>query len=323
MKLHILAKLSIATISLVTLFASISTYQYFHEDLSTFNAVQKESTQKTSTLESPTAHYFQSSLGLTRYLSFGKNEQPTIILIHSFNGFLESWNPNIKPLVDAGYRVIAYDLWGRGLSSRPRTELTLAVFRDQLHQLMLFLNIKKAHLIGASFGSVIASDYALKHPENVISLSLLGPAGWPQDNDNTTALLNTPIIPDAIFHYFGKEILKPKVEDYLYFRQDNQWVIDYWDNFSQHPGFSRSLLSTLRHSPVRDYTEGWTALGRINIPTIFIWGKQDISFPYSNTEKATRLLPKANIIGIDNAAHWVNIDQAQQVNDALLSFLSQ
>ncbi len=318
MKRHIFVKSSITVVTLITLFAFTSIYQYFYEDLSTFNKAREKSTQKSSP-----ELYFQSSLGLTRYQKFGKKEQPTVILIHSFNGFLESWNPNIKPLVDAGFQVISYDLWGRGLSSRPRTELSLSVFRDQLHQLMLFLNIKKAHLIGASFGSVIASDYALNHQDNVVSLSLLGPAGWPKDGDNTTKLLKTPLIPDLAFHYFGKEILKPKVEDYLYFRQENQWVIDRWDEFAQYPGFSRSLLSTLRQSPVRDYTEGWAALGRTNIPITFIWGKQDISFPYSNAEKATKLLPRANIIAIENAAHWVNIDQAQQVNDALLSFLSQ
>ncbi|MBV1919412.1 MAG: alpha/beta hydrolase [Pseudomonadales bacterium] len=318
MKRHIFVKSSITVAILITLFAFTSIYQYFNEDLSAFDKARETSTQGLSP-----ELYFQSSLGLTRYKTFGKKEQPTVVLIHSFNGFLESWNPNIKSLVDAGFQVLSYDLWGRGLSSRPRAELSLAVFRDQLHQLMFFLNIKKAHLIGASFGSVIASDYALNHQENIASLSLLGPAGWPKDGDNTTKLLKTPIIPDVVFHYFGEKILKPKVEDYLYYRQENQWAIDYWDEFAQHPGFSRSLLSTLRHSPVRDYTEGWAALGRTNIPTTFIWGKQDISFPYSNVEKATTLVPHANIIAIENAAHWVNIDQAQQVNDALISFLSQ
>lgn len=84
----------------------------------------------------------------------------------------------------------------------------------------------------------------------------------------------------------------------------------------------RSALSTLRYSPVLDYTDGWDKLGDLNKPTMFIWGKQDVSFPYSNTKKLSKLIPHAKVVSIEDAAYWVNIEQAEDVNNAITLFLS-
>lgn len=99
-------------------------------------------------------------------------------------------------------------------------------------------------------------------------------------------------------------------------------MVEQWASFARLPGFTRSALSTLRHSPVLDYTAGWEQLGALKKPTLFIWGKQDVSFPFTNTRKIPRLIPHAKIIGIEDAAHWVNIEQPIQVNKAIISFLA-
>jgi pimeloyl-ACP methyl ester carboxylesterase len=151
-----------------------TTVSYLHEDLDSFEAARQD----------PADRYFETSLGSTRHRVFGNPDQPTVVLIHGFNGFLESWEPNIAALVEAGYRVVAYDFWGRGLSSRPRVDLSLRVFHDQLAALLQHLGTKKAVLMGSSFGCVIAADHALEHPENVDKLVLIGPAGWPSDHDS-------------------------------------------------------------------------------------------------------------------------------------------
>jgi len=84
----------------------------------------------------------------------------------------------------------------------------------------------------------------------------------------------------------------------------------------------RSALSTLRYSPVLDYIDGWKRLGELNKPTMFIWGKQDVSFSYSNTKKLSKLIPHAKVVSIEGAAHWVNIEQAEEVNNAIALFFS-
>ncbi|WP_372798245.1 alpha/beta fold hydrolase, partial [Litorivivens sp.] len=91
--------------------------------------------------------------------------------------------------------------------------------------------------------------------------------------------------------------------------------------YGQFPGVTRASLSTLRHSPVLDNTRGWSALGKTSLPVMMIWGRQDSSFPYYNAKIAARQIPQAEIIGIDGAEHWVNIDQAEETNTAMIRFL--
>lgn len=285
---------------------------YCPEDFSDFDTASRAAKGEYLTLDP----------GKTRYQVYGEAGRPTLVLIHSFNGYLESWTPNIDPLVAAGYRVVVYDLWGRGFSSRPDIDLSLPVFRAQLNAVIEQVDAPQVDLVGASFGAVIAADYLQHHPTRVNKLVLVGPAGWPQDDDKTGLMLNLPLLGDLAFHYFGRSLLKPVVEAYFYDQGSNQWAVDEWEKFASYPGFTRAALSTLRHAPVRDYSEGWQRLADIDKPVLFVWGKQDVSFPYTNIEKVNNWIPSAQVVAVEAAAHWVNIEKAEQVNNAIISFLT-
>jgi len=303
-------KLLLFLVIIISVFSLVTLYQYYNEDLSELKAARAISSSE----------FIDSETGLTRYKVFGEKNSPTVVLIHSFNGFLESWDLNINDLVNSGYRVVVYDLYGRGLSDRPRTNYDLALFRDQLDIVIGESGAKKVHLIGSSFGCVIASDYAIRYPEKVDSLVMIGPAGWVQEGGRNP-MLDVPIVGDLAFHYFGENILRPKVEAYLFNRSEHTEVVAQWSRFAGYSGFTRSALSTLRHSPVLDYMSGWEQLATLNKPVLFIWGKQDVSFPFANAKKLANLIPHAQLVGIDNAAHWVNIEQADVVNSKTIEFL--
>lgn len=265
----------------------------------------------------------ESASGSTRFESWGDRRNPSVFLIHSFNGFLETWQPNIDALVKAGYHVVAYDLFGRGLSDRPLRALTLKVFREQISALRKHLDIQSPiHLAGASFGAVIAADYALQYPEQIRSVVLTGPAGWPNAEDNTAELVKMPYVADMLFFYAGQPLLQSKINTYLLDDDEANWTKAYWKVYFQYGGVARSALSTLRHSPVLDYRNGWRKLGDTELPTLIIWGRQDSSFPYSHANAAEKLIPQAKIIALDSAEHWVNIDQANDVNSAMIEFFN-
>ncbi|MBQ4852401.1 alpha/beta fold hydrolase [Pseudoalteromonas sp. MMG012] len=290
----------------------VGTLDYYYEDYSRFMSAREMSN----------ARYLKSELGSTRYQIYGENNQKTIILIPASNGYVEQWDPNVAPLVNAGYKVVVYDLFGRGLSSRPDVDLTLSVFTEQLDSVIREVEADRVFLIGSSFGGIIAAEYARNKQEKVTKLVFVGPAGWPSKVNYAQKIINIPVVGELLFKYFGEIILKPRVEGYFYQEKEHRWAIDMWQKFSQYPGFMRTYLSTLRHSPVLDYTEGWKALGDTTIKTLFIWGKQDISFDFGNSEKAMTLIPSTKVVAIDNAAHWLNIEQPKQVNNAMISFLN-
>lgn len=269
------------------------------------------------------ANTVESTSGSTRFETRGDRRNPSIILIHSFNGFMETWQPNVDALVDAGYHVVTYDLFGRGLSDRPARPLTLKVFHEQISALRKHLDIQTPmHLAGASFGSVIAADYAILHPDQVRSIALTGPAGWPNDEDSTAKLVRLPHLADLLFFYAGKPLLQSKINTYLLDDEEARWTKAYWKVYYQYGGVARSALSTLRHSPVLDYRRGWRKLGETKLPTLVIWGRQDSSFPYAHAKEAEKLIPQAKIMAIDSAEHWVNIDQPGEVNTALVEFFN-
>jgi pimeloyl-ACP methyl ester carboxylesterase len=304
--------LKYVSIFIGVLFLAVA-FQYFEEDAAEFNKARNVSSEK----------YLNSDLGSTRYQVYGDSNKEVIILIAASNGYLEQWNPNIEPLVKAGYKVVVYDLFGRGLSDKPKVNLDLSVFRGQLNSIIDEVGSKRVHLIGSSFGSIIASDYAINNKMRIDKIIFVGPAGWPSNINSASRLLNIPILGELIFHYFGETILRPRVEGYFHAKEGNVWAIDKWQEFADYPGFMRSYLSTLRHSPVIDYTNGWENFGKLNKSALFIWGKDDISFPFENSKKAIELIPSAKIIGIDRAAHWVNIEKPLQVNNAIISFLEK
>ncbi len=295
---------------LLLLLSALMVAEYFYEDLTELQVARQSATNQFVALPG----------GITRYQIHGKDEDPLVVMIHSFNGFLEVWNPNVESLVAAGYRVLVYDLWGRGLSDRPRTQLTLDVFRAQLTALLNHVGAEQVYLVGSSFGCIIAADYALNHVNKVNKLVLIGPAGWPTEG-NSSLLIGVPVIADGLFHYFGESILKPKVEAYFYDSQGHDWALNLWQEYAGYPGFYRSALSTLQNAPVNDYTSGWSELGALPKPLLFIWGKEDVSFPFSHTEQIPQLMPKAEVVGVEKAAHWVNIEQPVRVNQVLINFL--
>lgn len=265
----------------------------------------------------------ESDSGSTRFESWGDRRNPSVIMIHSFNGFLETWQPNIDAVVNAGYHVVAYDLFGRGLSDRPQRPLKLKIFHEQISALRKHLDIQTPmHLVGASFGAVIAADYALNYPDQVSSLILNGPAGWPNADDTTDKLIAMPYLADMLFFYAGKPLLQSTINSYLLDDREASWASAYWKVYYQYAGVARSALSTLRHSPVLDYRDGWKKLGKTETPTLFIWGRQDSSFPLSHAKEAEALIPQARIVALDSAEHWVNIDQANEANTAMVEFLN-
>ena len=300
-------------LSLLVVVTFLVGFDYLYEDYSNFDLAKTQVSEQ----------YLNSDLGNTRYQIFGENNTEVIVLISASNGYIEQWSPNIQPLVNAGYKVVAYDLYGRGLSARPNINLDLSVFRAQLSLIINEVNADQVHLVGSSFGSIIASDYVINNSEKVDKLVLIGPAGWPSGINLSSRLIKIPVLGELIFHYFGYSILNSRVEGYFYDKDSHLSTIKVWQEFARYPGFIRSYLSTLRHSPVLDYIEGWKELGLLDKNVLFIWGKNDISFPFENSHRAIELVPNAKITAIDKAAHWVNIDRPLLVNKSIVSFLKK
>jgi pimeloyl-ACP methyl ester carboxylesterase len=104
--------------------------------------------------------------------SHGSETGHPVVLLHHGLGSTRAWRKQIPVLVEAGYRVIAYDRWGYG-QSEARPALNAPGFEDDLadlHRLLDVFDLPTITLIGHSDGGTIALYYAMQAPEKVAAL---------------------------------------------------------------------------------------------------------------------------------------------------------
>ena len=95
-----------------------------------------------------------------------------VVLIHGIAANNAFWHLNVLLSLARNYRVTVYDLRGHGYSGMTPSGYTSSDMVDDLHSLLNHLGISNAHLIGHSFGGVIALHYAVIYPERVVSLTI-------------------------------------------------------------------------------------------------------------------------------------------------------
>ncbi|XP_077220324.1 putative 1-acylglycerol-3-phosphate O-acyltransferase [Tasmannia lanceolata] len=135
--------------------------------------------------------WFRSSSDKPRFINtvtFDSQENsPTLVMVHGYGASQGFFFRNFDALASK-FRVIAIDQLGWGGSSRPdftckSTEETEAWFIDSLEEWRKVKNLSNFILLGHSFGGYVAAKYALKHPEHVQHLILVGPAGFTSESD--------------------------------------------------------------------------------------------------------------------------------------------
>ena len=100
---------------------------------------------------------------------------PDLILIHGATGNMAFWYLSSLPVLTQKFRVTTYDLRGHGYSDVPPNGYTSADMAANLRGLLDHLEIKQAHLLGHSFGGVVALHAAFLYPERVNNLVLADP----------------------------------------------------------------------------------------------------------------------------------------------------
>ncbi|KAH7692479.1 1-acylglycerol-3-phosphate O-acyltransferase protein [Dioscorea alata] len=144
-----------------------------------------------------TVRWFRSSSDLPRFINtvtFDSSENsPTLVMVHGYGASQGFFFRNFDALASR-FRIIAIDQLGWGGSSRPdftckSTEETEAWFIDSFEEWRKAKNLSNFILLGHSFGGYVAAKYALKHPEHVNHLILVGPAGFTSETEHRSEWL--------------------------------------------------------------------------------------------------------------------------------------
>jgi len=266
--------------------------------------------------------FLQLSAGRTRFDLLGRVPSEVVVFVHGFTAPSYVWGELPKRLRKQGYRTLVYDLFGRGFSDRPDVPYDRDLFDRQLLELLGHLQMHKpVHLVGLSMGGIVATEFALRHPGRVASLTLIDPAGFSVDLPGPSALLAVPLLGEYLMHAFGDTFLLSANAKAVY---DRSLVPSLQAKFQPqlaYTGYKRAILSTARLMPLADFTDGYRKLARRPLKVELFWGRQDQITPVAGAAIAMKLLPKAQMTLIDGAGHLSHYEKPDVVTPKLIAFL--
>lgn len=252
----------------------------------------------------------------------------TIILIHGFGGATTNWHETIPALADAGYRVVALDLPGFGLSDkRFDIDYTHPAHADFVAAVMDDLAIEQAVIVGHSMGGSIAAHFAQRHPKKVAGLVFVdGGAFQLQGEGRSTGLAGVLRFPPAR-RIAQQIILRTTTFDSYYER----FQTAYADPDLLTPALYAANMNGLRIADwelallgvIRDGTNNGLPepLATADTPTHLIWGEADTWIRLRVGERWAAELDGASLVTIPDAGHLPMMETPAAFNTVLLDFL--
>jgi 2-hydroxy-6-oxonona-2,4-dienedioate hydrolase len=248
-----------------------------------------------------------------RYLEAGSG--PTVILLHGLGGSGQSWMFTVGPLAEK-FHVVVPDQIGFGNSDKPIINYRVRTYVDFLDEFYKQLKIERATLVGHSMGGWIAAAFTIAFPEKVDRLVMADAAGYaPLANFDFKSLANlNPSTRE------GMKQLAARVFFNKSFTADAMIEQLLAQRMSAGDGYT---INSLIESAGRreDFLDG--QLGKIKVPALIIWGREDGLVLLSEGERLKQDIPHAKFVVFDRCGHFPQVEKAGEFNAAVLEFLKQ
>ena len=239
----------------------------------------------------------------------------TVVLLHGVGHDLTYWDRQIEAL-SPHYNVVAFDLPGHGRSAALPSAWSFDTAAGVVAEVIGRLGVQPIHLVGISFGSMIALVTTLNRPELVRSLTLIGTASsFPEqvrEGMRARAVMvraqgMTAVVDSSLQRWLTQE-----------FRERRPDIAD---------RFTKTLLGddAATHAAIWDIISGLDLDSRISniaCPTLVLVGEQDpITSPSVATHVASAIKGSSMTV-VPGASHIVTVEAPDAINAALLSFLA-
>lgn len=247
-----------------------------------------------------------------------------VVLIHGFSVPSFIWDGTFQALLDAGFGVLRYDLYGRGFSDRPRLIHDRELYLRQLLGLLDELGFSTVDLVGLSMGGPIAAAFTVVHPARVRKLILIDPSGChPRRLGLMSGIAAVPGLAPALIglatsgfvadHVLSRFVKSDVVRELLPRYREQFMLRDLAD----------ALVSTARHDMLGSFKRVYEELGRLAKPMLLVWGENDKIVPYAQSDALRAWLPTAEFFPVPGSGHLPHCERPQFVNPKILSFLSE
>jgi pimeloyl-ACP methyl ester carboxylesterase len=227
-----------------------------------------------------------------------KGEGTPVVLITGFASDLPFWDALLPFL--SSYRVITLDNRGVG-KTKYNGKFTKFDMADDVLALMDHLSIFRAHIVGWSMGGCMAQEISLKHPERVISLTLI------------SAYMRRPARSSFAMHAAIKALKEgADIETFLLILQvmclpESVFLKreEKGSNGNKRP-FGTTMQGLIDQMDAVDSYDSRKRISGINVPTLCIWGLSDIMVPTETGEEITALIKGCKPFRVPGAGHTIN-----------------
>src|SRR5688572_15380877 len=231
-----------------------------------------------------------------------------LVLLHGFLCDSRCWLPQLAGLSDS-FTVIAWDAPGAGVSSDPAGPFTTTAYARCLADLLDAIGVGRAHIVGLSWGGILAQEFYRQYRERVRSLVLadtyagwrgsLPEAAWKQrlatcltDSTGPPAALVTKFVPGALSDNAPPEV-----------REQFAAIVREF-----HPVGFRLMSLSSAEMDTRDL------LPTIRAPTLLLWGQDDRRSPLHIANQLHTAIPDAELAIIPRAGHLSNMEEPETFN---------
>jgi epoxide hydrolase 4 len=278
-----------------------------------------------------------ADLGEVRLHYVEAGEGPLVVLLHGFPEFWYAWRFQIPALVAAGFRVVAPDMRGYNLSSRPPgvERYSLHHLSGDIRDLVRDLGEESAFLAGHDWGGAVAWATAMTQPALVGRLAILNmphPRRFLEGLRTPRQLLKSwyifffqlPGLPEravrarrwAFLRYGFEHDARPGA----FTAEDIDRYIEAWSQ----PGAATATINYYRAIFRRSPKQTMVRLRPVTAPTLVIWGERDHHLGAELAEPDPADVPNLEpVVRLPAASHWVLQDEPERVSQLLADFFSE
>jgi pimeloyl-ACP methyl ester carboxylesterase len=299
-----------------------------------FRARLAFATGRLSRVSNPIAsdgRFIELSFGKVHYLyrASTKASSTVNIFVHGFSIPMQIWQHAFQAMADDGQACLTFDLYGRGWSDAPDVPMNVDLFVSQLAELLYALDLPydRYNLLGVSMGGMIVQRFTELYPKRVSALVLCCAAG-----------LNTVSPPPLLMFIMSIPILGPLLFKFVMTRPNSpsvraQWAFPDRDTFQEyqqtflracveHRGYLRSLFSTVRLFDFQSAMKSATAINKLNLPVLVLWGDKDALIPVENAYRYHQLYTQSTLSIVPGANHSLLIEHPNETTEAIKTLLN-
>ncbi len=262
------------------------------------------------------------------YKEYGVEHNQTMLFIHGFGESKETWR-FIAPALAKRYHLILLDLKGFGVS--PKTGDDKYSVYDQALYVQKFIeqhHLQNLTIVGRSFGGGVALILALMQTKKLIQptlnrMILINSMAYNQPLPSMLRDLKIPIIGYLGIHLLSNHYMALEAYKYAFWNDDKipKASVDYSANMMAQPRAKYAYLKTVHNLIPDDVQSIEHEYQKIKLPTLIIWGKDDVSIHVDKAYRLHRDLKNSQLVILPHVGHMPQEEAPQKVVDAILKFM--